>query len=473
VPIKIYNTLTRKIQAFKPLSEEEVHMYSCGPTVYDFMHIGNLRAFLFSDLLRRWLEYRNFKVEQVMNVTDVEDKIIVRARRDNIPVKQLTEKYTKLFFDDLAAVRIEPAKFYTRATEHIQEMVALIEALLKKGLAYKADDGIYFSIAKFKGYGKLSKLKLEKLEAGASGRVAADQYEKEQAQDFALWKFWKPDDGDVVWEAPFGKGRPGWHIECSAMAMKYLGESFDVHTGGIDLMFPHHENEIAQGTGATGKPFARYFVHNEHLLVEGQKMSKSLGNIITLRQLVEQGHNPLAFRYFVLSGHYRTQLNFTFEALEQAEDTLIKLNDFADKVRWLEKHGVDKKNEKLSEKTKKAKKEFEGRMDDNLDTPQALAALYDLITFANKEIDSGKADKASMKALFGLLTGFNKVFDVLELPEKEPAKDDLDLIAERERLRKEKKFKEADVIRDTLRKRGLEIEDTPYGPRPKFRALKA
>ena len=471
---KIFNTLTRRIQAFKPMSKNgHVHMYSCGPSPYDYLHIGNLRAFLFADLLRRWLEYRGYSVDQVMNITDVEDKIIARAQKEKVPFRQIAEKYTKVFFDDLAAVRIKPAKVYPRATDHIKEMIALTGALMNRGLAYKSDDGVYFSIKKFKPYGKLSKLNMKKMVPGEHSRIKSDEYKKDEAKDFALWKFWKPEDGDVAWDAPFGKGRPGWHIECSAMSMKYLGESFDIHTGGIDLMFPHHENEIAQSTGATKKPFVNYFVHNEHLLVDGQKMSKSLGNIITLRQLVEQGHNPLAVRYFLLSGHYRTQTNFTMKALENVEDTLIKLNDFSGKVQWLSKHGAAKSNAKLSERIEKSRGEFESRMDDNLDTPQALAAFFELTTFVNKEIDSGKADRSSMKLMQKLIEDFNKVFDCLELSEKEVSEDDLLLIADRERLRKEKKYREADIVRDSLRKRGIELEDTPYGPRPKFRMLKA
>ncbi|MEM7814735.1 MAG: cysteine--tRNA ligase, partial [Candidatus Aenigmatarchaeota archaeon] len=295
--VRIFNTLTRKAEQFKPLKAPNVGMYTCGPTVYDYAHIGNLRSFVFADLLRRWLNFRGFVVKHVMNITDVDDKMIKRSQAEKVTLKQLAEKYEKLFLEDLAAMRILPPHVRCRATEHIQDMVQLVKALLDKGFAYTTDDGIYFSIAKFKGYGRLAGLdraKAKELKPGQYSRIAADQYEKEEMRDFALWKFWKPDDGDVLWETPIGKGRPGWHIECSAMSMKYLGPSFDIHTGGVDLIFPHHQNEIAQSEAATGKTFVKYWVHCEHLLVEGKKMSKSLGNIYTLRDVTERGFSPVA-----------------------------------------------------------------------------------------------------------------------------------------------------------------------------------
>jgi len=473
---RIFNTLTRKIETFKPLGKE-VGMYTCGPTVYDFAHIGNLRSFVFADILRRWLEHRGFTVKQVMNVTDVDDKTIKRSQAEHLTLNELTSKFEHAFFEDLAALRIREPTVRCRATEHIEDMVRLIEQLLQKNIAYVSEDGIYFSIAKFKNYGKLAgldKAKAKELKPGYYSRVAADQYEKEEMRDFALWKFHKPEDGIVFWETAVGKGRPGWHIECSAMSMKYLGPSFDVHTGGVDLIFPHHQNEIAQSEAATGKKFVKYWAHCEHLLVNGQKMSKSLGNIVTLRDITEKGFTPLALRYFLLSGHYKTQLNFMWDALKSAHETLEHLNDFASKTKWLiwqlsqrpekQKH---KSDGALELAVKDAKQAFEYYMDENLDTCQALASIHEMIGIANKAIDSGKATADELQMAFDLLTTFDKIFDVITIGDLELSEDESELIAERERLRASRKYKEADVLRDTLHKRGLLLEDTPYGVRPK------
>ncbi|MEM2874245.1 MAG: cysteine--tRNA ligase, partial [Candidatus Nanoarchaeia archaeon] len=339
--LKIYNTLTRKKELFTPILSNKVRMYNCGPTVYDYAHIGNYRAFLFADLLRRYLKYKGFKVKQVMNITDVDDKIIKKMKAEGKTRKEIVDKYTEAFFEDIKTLNIEPADIYPKATEHIKEMVEIIKVLLKKGYAYKSKDGIYYDISKFKDYGKLAHIKVKKLEAGASGRIKADEYAKEQAQDFALWKFWDPEDLDVYWETELGKGRPGWHIECSAMSMKHLSPTFqgnkfepekfvtlDLHTGGIDNLFPHHQNEVAQSESATGKKFSKYWMHNAHLLVEGQKMAKSLGNYYTLRDLMAQGYDPLAIRFVLISAHYRQQLNFTFAELDAAKKTLSSLKDF-------------------------------------------------------------------------------------------------------------------------------------------------
>lgn len=474
---RIFNTLTRKLEQFKPLRAGEVGMYTCGPTVYDFAHIGNLRSYVFADLLRRWLDHRGFAVKQVMNITDVDDKTIRRSQNEGTSLKTLTSKFETAFFEDLTAMRITPPHVRCRATEHIEDMVKLVEQLIAKGVAYVSEDGIYFSIAKFKDYGKLAGLdraKMKELKPDQYSRVAADNYEKEELRDFALWKFYKPEDGPVFWDVPMGKGRPGWHIECSAMSMKYLGPSFDIHTGGIDLIFPHHQNEIAQSEAATGKPFVRYWVHCEHLLVDGQKMSKSLGNIFTLRDVAERGFTPLALRYFLLSGHYKTQLNFTWDALEAAQETVERLNDFAAKVRWLvarmSEHPEQEKSKadgSLIIAVNDAKEAFEYYMDENLDTPQALTAIHELVGVVNKAVDSGKADTDSLRAVLGLLDTFNKIFDVLTFADVQLTEDELELMAERERLRGARKYKEADIIRETLHKRGLILEDTPYGARPR------
>ncbi|MCX6799432.1 MAG: cysteine--tRNA ligase, partial [Candidatus Diapherotrites archaeon] len=322
--LKLYNTIGRKKQPFKPLHGKTVGMYTCGPTVYNYIHIGNLKSFLAEDVLKRYLLYKGFKVKHVRNLTDVDDKTINGSRMEGVPLREFTEKYTRAFFEDIESVRILPAGIYPKATEHIAEMVKLIKALLRKGYAYKGDDGsIYYSIKKFKNYGKLAGINFRELKVGA--RVKQDTYDKGEAQDFALWKSWAPDDGDVYWETEIGKGRPGWHIECSAMSMKYLGSTFDIHGGGEDLVFPHHENEIAQSEGATGKKFVRYWVHNAFLLVNGEKMSKSLGNYYTLRDLKD--YNPIAVRYLMISSSYRQPLNFTFEALRAAQSALDRLNE--------------------------------------------------------------------------------------------------------------------------------------------------
>jgi cysteinyl-tRNA synthetase len=464
--LRIYNTLTRKIAAFKPLKGKEVRAYACGPTVYNYPHIGNLRAFLFADLLRRWLEKGGLKVKQVMNLTDVDDKTIKRSQSEGIALKELTEKFAQDFFADTKSLKIKPAEVYPRATEHIAEMLDLIQKLMDAELAYKSEDGIYFSISKFKPYGKLSKIKLNAEKPGKFSRVASDEYEKAELRDFALWKFWKPEDGEVKWPSPWGEGRPGWHIECSAMSMKYLGPTFDLHTGGVDLVFPHHENEIAQSMGATKKPFVGCWAHSEHLLVDGQKMSKSLGNIITLREVAEKGFTPLALRYLLLSGHYRTQINFTWEALQQAQDAVDKLNDFADKLHFLgDKVPKDVKNKSVVQDIKDAIAAFKYYLDEDLDTPQALASFYEAVSAANKAIDSGKADKELLKEVQSLLDLFNSVFDVIELPERLIEEEELEMIGERERLRKYKKYKEADLVRANLKQRRILLEDTPYGVR--------
>ncbi|HEC80710.1 MAG TPA: cysteine--tRNA ligase, partial [Firmicutes bacterium] len=337
--MRFYNTLIKSVEEFSPLEGDVVKMYTCGPTVYDYAHIGNFRTYVFEDILRRWLKFRGYKVIQVMNITDVDDKTIMGANEKGISLDEYTREYTNAFFEDIDTLRIERAEHYPRATEHINEMIALIEKLIEKGIAYVADDGIYYSIAKFPEYGKLSGFDVKSVKAGA--RVAKDEYDKEDVRDFALWKFRRPDE--PFWSAPFGDGRPGWHIECSAMSMKYLGETFDIHIGGVDNIFPHHENEIAQSEGATGKKFVRYWLHSEHLIVEGRKMSKSLGNFYTLRDLLSMGYNPIAIRYLLLSTHYRKQLNFTFDGLKGAYSTVMRLWDTIGRLESISDLSVDNK----------------------------------------------------------------------------------------------------------------------------------
>jgi len=460
--LQFYNTLTRKKEVFKPINDNYVKMYTCGPTVYDYAHIGNFRTFVFQDILRRYLKYKGYNVVQVMNLTDVDDKTIKGSKKEGIKLNKFTEKYAKAFFEDIKALNIEKAEFYPKATEHIDDMVKLIKVLLEKKVAYKGEDGsIYFSIKKFKDYGKLSKVDIKKLKVGA--RVRQDEYTKEQAQDFALWKAWTPEDGDVFWETELGKGRPGWHIECSVMSMKYLGETLDIHSGGVDLIFPHHENEIAQSEAATGKKFVNFWLHSEHLLVNGQKMAKSLGNFYTLRDLLEKNYDPLAIRYALFSTHYREQLNFTFKELEAAKRTVDKLNDFVDRISKLNVNS--NYNSEVSKKVMETKQKFEEFMDDDLNMPQALSSIFDLISYVNKAIDERKVSKENLKEVYDLLLNFNKVLAIIEIKKDQIPKELLDLIFKRESARKQGNFKLADKIRDELKRKGILIEDTPTGPR--------
>lgn len=462
MPFRIFNTMTRRKEAMK--IGDTVHMYTCGPTVYDFAHIGNMRAYLFYDLLRRWMEYSGYKVKHVMNLTDVDDKTIKGARLSSMTLKEYTEKYSAAFFEDIAMLRIKNANIYPKATEHIGDMVEMIKMLLLRGYAYRSEDGsIYFNIRKFRPYGKLSKLKLKKLKAGA--RVKQDEYTKEQAQDFALWKAWDENDGDVSWQTQIGKGRPGWHIECSVMSKKYLS-TIDIHGGGIDLVFPHHENEIAQSEAATGTKFARYWVHCQHLLVNNQKMSKSLGNFFTLRDIVAKGHDPIAFRYLCYSIHYRSQLNFTFESLQKARGAVDKFNELYSKVKWLkDKNNGIQTNKRIRMLIAAVQKKFEKHMNDDLNTPQALAAFFDFTRKINTEIDKGRADSKSLKYVFMLLEKINSILDIVEEKDEEITEEDRKLIEQREQMRREKKFSEADSIRKQLARRGIILEDTPQGIR--------
>jgi cysteinyl-tRNA synthetase len=461
--ICFFNTLTRKKEVFKPLEADEVKMYTCGPTVYDFAHIGNFRAFLFEDLLKRWLVSRGFKVMHVMNLTDVDDKTIKGSQKQQVPLRQFTDFYVEAFFEDIKVLNIQPADVYPKATDHVPEMVALIKTLMAKGYAYRGEDGsIYYAISKFPDYGKLSKIKTAELKAGA--RVSQDEYAKEEAQDFALWKAWTPEDGDVLWETELGKGRPGWHIECSAMSMKYLGETFDIHCGGVDNIFPHHENEIAQSEAATGKKFVNYWLHNEHLLVEGKKMAKRFGNFYTLRDLLAKGYDPIAIRYLLLSTHYRQQFNFTFEGLEAAKAAVDRLRNF---VRRL--HDTDGKDSKGKVAVLNAKLEacFGGSMDDDLDIGTALASLFDFVREVNNLLDANMVSKAEAAEVSRLIMQIDAVLGVIgevKMQEALPAEIDA-LVQKREEARKAKNWKEADAIRTQLKAMGIVLEDTAQGVR--------
>jgi len=462
--IHFFNTLTRRKERFAPLEKGKVKMYTCGPTVYDFAHIGNFRAFIFEDVLRRWLKYRGFRVTQVMNLTDVDDRTIAASKKANVPLSEHTRQYVEAFFEDLQTLNIEKAEHYPRATEHVPEMVALIKKLVQKGYAYKGEDGsIYYDISKFKDYGKLSKFKVEKLKAGA--RVKVDEYEKAEARDFALWKAWTEEDGDVFWETDIGKGRPGWHIECSAMSMKYLGETLDIHTGGVDNMFPHHENEIAQSEAATGKKFVNYWLHNEHLLVEGKRMGKRFGNYYTVRDLVGKlGHNPLAVRYLLMSTHYRQQFNFTFDGLEATKNAIDRLTNFMYRLKDANGKGSEKE---INQLMTRVQKEFGNAMDDDLNIGVAIAALFEFVREVNNLVDGNLLSNEEAQQVYELMSEFDTVLAVLgDLSKEENLPEEAqELIQRREEARKARDWKTADQLRIQLKAIGVIIEDTPQGLR--------
>ncbi|MEM0475372.1 MAG: cysteine--tRNA ligase [Candidatus Norongarragalinales archaeon] len=471
---KLYNTLTRKKQVFETLSPGVANIYTCGPTVYQYAHIGNFRAYVCQDLLRRWLEYRGWRVKQVQNLTDVDDKTIAGALKEKIPLARYTKRFADAFFEDIAALRIERAEHYPRATETISEIVALVQKLVEKGFAYKSGDGsVYFAVHKFKDYGKLSKMSLKGLKEGA--RVAQDSYDKEHAADFALWKAWTPQDGDVAWDAPapLGRGRPGWHAECSAMALKFFGgETLDVHAGGVDLIFPHHENEIAQSEAATGKQFARFWFHNEHLLVDGRKMSKSLGNYYTLRDVLAKGYSPLAVRYLLLSAHYRQQLNFTFPALDAARAAVERYNECLRNLRDYKPPLGVKPNEEFTEKIKDARKRFEKALDDDLDAPSALATVFDFVRDANAALASKTLGPEQATLALALFDDFEKI---VALREEKKASAELAAwveakLLEREAARKRRDFARADELRKEIQARGVIVEDAvEKDGKPKWR----
>ncbi|KON33444.1 MAG: cysteinyl-tRNA synthetase [miscellaneous Crenarchaeota group-6 archaeon AD8-1] len=457
-----FNTLTRKKEKFNPINPGKIRMYTCGPTVYDYAHIGNFRAFIFEDLVKRWLEYLGFEVFHVMNITDVDDKTIKRSKKQKISFKKFTNFYTKAFFEDLESLNIKLANCYPRATEHIPEMVDLIESLLSKGFAYKSKEkSFYFSIRKFDKYGKLSKIKIDKLKLGK--RIKADEYEKDQVQDFVLWKAWVAKDGEVFWETKLGKGRPGWHIECSAMSMKYLGKTFDIHCGGVDNIFPHHENEIAQSEAATGQKFVNYWLHNEHLLVEGCKMSKKMGNYYTLRDLIKKDIDPKAIRLLLLSTHYRAQLNFTFEGLESASRAIERLRNF---LRRLQETDGQSCNKEIEKKIEIVKKDFCDALNDDLNVSVMLAVLFDFIREINNLLDENLIRREDAEKIIDVMKGFDSVLGIIgDLDKCSLPKEAEILIKEREEARKNKNWSKSDKIRKKLKNMGIILEDTPHGIR--------
>jgi cysteinyl-tRNA synthetase len=405
--LRLYNTLSGKIEEFHPLEDNEVRMYACGPTVYDYGHIGNFRTFIAVDLLQRFLRQSGYKVKYVMNITDVDDKIIRNSARDGVGVKEYTAKYEKAFLEDSATLNIEQAKL-VHATDHIQAMAQFIADLEKKGLAYRTEDGsYYFRIAKFPGYGKLSKRDFAGMQDGA--RVDVDEYEKDSARDFALWKAPKP--GETSWDSVIGQGRPGWHIECSVMSMEELGESFDLHAGGEDLIFPHHENEIAQSESMTGKPFAHFWFHARFLLVEGEKMSKSLGNFYTLRDLVLKGHKPSSIRFLLASVPYRNQLNFTWDGLQQAAASVERLRNF--RARLTTSQFPEGSSEAMAKLAQETATNLRAGLDDDLNTAQAQGAIFDMVRAANAAMDAGQIKKNDVAALLAAIDQFDNIFAVL------------------------------------------------------------
>jgi cysteinyl-tRNA synthetase len=460
--LRLYNTLTQQLEEFQPARDNTVRMYTCGPTVYDFAHIGNFRTFTFVDILRRWLRARGFGLNHVMNITDVDDKIIRNAAARQQSIEDYTAVYTRAFLDDCAALRLERAERIAPATAHIADMVAAIERLDAGGHTYRSEGSTYFRIATFPGYGKLSHNDFSGNMAGA--RVDVDEYEKADARDFALWK--APKEGETRWDTAIGPGRPGWHIECSVMAIKYLGETLDLHAGGVDLIFPHHENEIAQSESLTGRPFARFWLHAEFLMVEGQKMSKSLGNYFTLRDVLARGYAPEAIRYLLASVPYRKQLNFTFDGLKSAASAIERLRNF--KLRLETEKFPEGTGDGQAARAAEALAAFEASLDEDLNTAEALAAVFEYVRDANTAIAVGSFRAGDARAALDLLHRFDAVFDVLAPSNQTSGIPDSEvesLVAERTAAKQTRNFARADQIRVQLLELGVIIEDTRSGVR--------
>lgn len=460
---RFFNTLSRQIEEFQPLEDRKVRMYICGPTVWNFAHIGNFRTFVFGDILRRYLKFKGYELTHVMNLTDIDDRIINEAAARNISIDEFTAPYEQYFLEDFDALGNERPEIIPRATHHIPEMIEIISTLLENGHAYESDGSIYYRIAAFPGYGKLSKISFSGNIAGGSDRIDTDKYDKEDARDFALWKLVGPDD-EPGWDAPFGRGRPGWHIECSAMSMKYLGETFDLHAGGQDLQFPHHENEIAQSEGATGKLFAKYWIHSEFLKIDDVTMSKSKGNFFTFRDLTKQGYSPLAIRYLLLSVPYRKQLNFTFEGLQGAESTVDRLRNFRSLVR--DARVGEGSNEGAAASVGKALADFESAMDDDLNTAAALAAVHDMVREINTALAAGLLKADDQAAALNAIAKFDSVLGIFGAEDSQLLDADIEaLIEERQNARRDRDFGRSDEIRDELAAKGIILEDTKDGVR--------
>jgi cysteinyl-tRNA synthetase len=458
--LRFFNTMTRKLEIFEPQEVDHARLYTCGPTVYNYAHIGNLRTFLFEDVLRRTLQLFGYRVTQVMNLTDIDDKTILGASQAGVTLREFTDPFVEAFFEDMKTLRAQPAEHYPRATDFIPQMTDLVQRLEAEGHAYRSEGSIYYSISTFPGYGKLSGVRPEANLAGA--RVDSEEYEKENARDFVLWKGAREDEPS--WDTPIGPGRPGWHLECSAMSMALLGESFDIHTGGTDNIFPHHENEIAQSEGATGKVFARYWLHAEHLIVEGEKMAKSKGNFFTLRDLMARGHDPLAIRYLLISVPYRQKLNFTFDGLHAADQAIERI---ANTLRRLQHSPPSDDDGDLGAEAVEAfRSEFRDALGDDLNTARALAALHTLLRQVNTALDGGGISAAVRDKLDAAFAMADNVLDIFPASASDAASDDKEierLVAERSEARKTRDFARADEIRDCLAELGVVVEDTPHG----------
>ena len=458
--MKVYNSLSRRVEELTPLAGDEIRLYTCGPTVYNFAHIGNFRAYSFEDVLRRVIQFNGMKIRQVMNLTDVDDKTIRGANAAGVPLRDYTRTYKDAFFADLKTLNIQPAEVYPAATDHIPEMIALVAKLMEKGVAYQSDDGsVYFKVREFPGYGKLAHIDFDHQQTGA--RCAADEYDKENVGDFALWKAWEPSDGPVGWDSPWGRGRPGWHIECSAMSMKYLGETFDLHTGGIDNLFPHHENEIAQAEAATGKPFVKTWMHCAHLKVNGEKMSKSAGNFFTLRDLTEKGYTGREIRYVLINAHYRTGLNFAFSALDDARKSLARIDECVGRVEAAAA-GAAKTAGDPPEFAAKCLADFAAAVNDDLNLPSAFAALFDLVRQTNAHL----AEVSDPAALLAVFRRMDEVLGVVffgravvaEVPPEVQA-----LVDARAAARAAKDWAESDRLRAEIAAAGWIVKDSREG----------
>ena len=464
--MRFYNTLGRTLEEFTPIEKDSVRMYTCGPTVYNYAHIGNFRAYLFEDILRRTLEYFGYKVTQVMNLTDVDDKTIRDSKAAKLKLQDFTRKYKDAFFEDLKTLRIEPAAHYPEATTHIAEMQAMIQVLFEKGYAYKSEDGsVYFSINKFKDYGQLAKIDREQQRAGV--RINSDEYEKDSVADFALWKAWSENDGDVKWPSPWGDGRPGWHLECSAMSMKYLGKTFDIHTGGVDNMFPHHEDEIAQSEAANSCKFVNYWLHCEHLTVDNKKMSKSLGNFYTLRDLMAKGYTGAEIRWALMGTHYRSKLNFNLSLLDQARVNLRSFSSLFARLKGLDKG----ENGKMDAETLAAKalQDFGDALGDDLNIAEALSAVFKLQKAVNTALAAKAWQADAGNVILETFRKFNTVLGSLDIDveEEEIPSDIMEMAEKRQAARKAKDFALADALRDELKSKGYVIEDSPAGMKVK------
>ena len=463
--ILFYNSLTREKEVFKPINANEVGMYSCGPTVYNYAHIGNFRAYIFSDLLRRVLEDYGYNVKLVMNLTDVDDKTIKNSKENHISLNDYTKKYKEAFFEDINTLGIKKASVNPAATDHIKEMISIIELLKKNGHTYESDGSVYFKISTFPQYGELANLDKQELLDGASGRVLNDEYDKENASDFVLWKAYTEDDGDVYWDSPFGKGRPGWHIECSAMSCKYLGKHFDIHTGGVDNKFPHHENEIAQNEAAFNEKFVNYWLHCEHLIVDGEKMSKSKGNFYTLRDLLDKGLSPEAIRYSLINSHYRKQLNFTIDGIKQSQSAIDRVNDLIFRLKDINNTESNEVNENLLKELEVSNEKFSDSIYNDLNISEALGILFTLVKTVNTSFDSINVNTRDVVLKFiERVNNIINCFNIGNADKKEDNEEEINkLIEERTLAKKEKNYQKADEIRNQLLSMGIEIMDTPQG----------